>query len=228
MLKKGFHVRLVFAGLSTVFLALSAFKFAQAQEPAEAGIRLEWRTETEPEYHHKYTNCVLVQGGRKLVFQPPAGWVVRLQQEERKVIFYPANSGQWLSLQLVATNALMSKPSAVAIAPASTNAPAITNAPPPDNVSFVKPETLQEWFKASLPTAQITDLRPVSANGLPGVAAALQYTENGRLRTCQTACVDLCTNFLVVAHALPGTNQNSMYVNGVLTSLTLETNSPAR
>lgn len=195
---------------------------------AQADLRLEWRTETEPEYHHKYTNCVLVQGGRKLVFQPPAGWIARLQQEERKVVFYPANSAQWLSLQLVPTNALMAKAEPIVIAPASTNAPPVTNAPPPLNVSSVKPGTLQEWFKTSLPTAQVTELRTVSANGLPGVAAAMQYTDNGRLRTCQTACVDLFTNFLVVAHALPGTNQVSVYLNAVLTSLSLETNSPAR
>ena len=235
-LKKGFFLHLGLLGLITILLALPKVPPARAQESAESDLRIEWRLETEPEYHHKYTNCVLVQGVRKLVFQPPTGWIVRLQAPDKKVICHPLTADEWMSLQLVETNALVSKAVAVAIpvvlnttnAPASTNAVAATNAPAASNVSTVKPESLEQWFKASLPSAQLTQFHPIYANGREGVAAAVSYLDNGRLRTCQIACVDLSTNFVVVTHALRGTNLTSIHLNGVLNSLSLETNAPAR
>jgi len=230
MSKMGKYSRLGLLGLAAILLAPPIGRLAQAQteDPADSGLRLEWRIETEPEYHHKYTNCVLVQGTRKLVFQPPAGWNVRLMAADRKVVCQPVTSGEWLSLQLVSTNALVSKTEAVAIAPATTNIVIATPVPAPSNVSLIKLETLQKWFKTGLPSAEITQSHEVHANGLPGVAAALQYTDGGRLRFCQTACVDLSTNFVVLIHALPDTNQNSLQLNGVLSSLSLETNAPPR
>lgn len=228
MLKTGFFWRAALFGLTAVLLTLSIVRLAQAQETVDTGIRLEWRVGTEPEYHHKYTNCVLVQGLRKLAFQPPAGWIVRLLPADQKVVCQPVSSGQWLSLQLVSTNALVSKIETAPITLATTNAPVVTNAPPPSNLSLIKPQTLEAWFTTSLPMAKIIETSEIHPNGLVGLAVTLQYTGNGGLRFCQAACVDLFTNFVVVTHALPGTNISSMYLNGLLNSLSLETNTPAR
>jgi hypothetical protein len=228
MLKMARFWRATLLGLTMALLMLSMDRLAQAQDPPDTGIRLEWRIETEPEYHHKYTNCVLVQGLRKLVFQPPAGWIVRLLPAGQKVICQPVVSGQWLSLQLVSTNALVPKIETAAITLDATNAPAVTNAPSPSNLSLIKPQALEAWYQTSLPLAKIIETREIHANGLAGMAATLQYTENGELRFCQAACVDLFTNFVVLTHAVLGTNNGSMVLNGVLTSLSLETNAPAR
>jgi hypothetical protein len=214
--------------LAMVTMTLSIVRLAQAQEPADTAIRLEWRVAVEPEYHQKYTNAVLVQGQRKLVFQPPAGWFVRLMAADQKVICQPVASGQWLSLQLIATNVLVSQPETAPLALNATNAPVVTNAPAPSNISLVKPGTLEEWYKTSLPSAIITESHPIRVNGLAALAATLQYADNGRLRFCQAACVDLSTNFVLVTHAMPGSNTGSIHLNGVLNSLSLETNAPAR
>ena len=201
---------------------------AQAQEPADAGIRLERRVAAEPEYHQKYTNIVVIQGGRRLVFQPPAGWFVRLLAADQKVLCQPVGAGQWLSLQIVATNALVTKPEIVPLALNATNSPVATNAPAPSNASLVKPETLEGWYKTTIPSAKITETHAIRVNGLDALAATLQYSDNGALRFYQAACVDLFTNFVLVTHAIPGTNNGSVYLNGVLNSLSLETNAPAR
>ena len=214
--------------LAVVTMTLSIVRLAQAQETADTGIRLEWRVALEPEYHQKYTNAVLVQGQRKLLFQPPAGWFVRLFAADQKVICQPVASGQWLSLQLISTNALVSQPVAAPLALNATNAPVVTNAPAPSNISLVKPETLEGWYKTGLPSAKITETHAIRFSGLAGLAATLQYSDNGQLRFCQAACVDLFTNFVLVTHAMPGTNSGSIYLNGVLNSLSLETNAPAR
>ena len=228
MLKTGFFWRAALIGLPAALLTLSIVRLARAQEPVENAIRLEWRVETEPEYHHKYTNCVLVQGLRKLIFQPPAGWIVRLLPADQKVICQPIAAGQWLSLQLVPTNVLASKKEIAPATSDTTNAPVATNAPAPSNLSLVMPQTLETWYKTSLPTAKIIETREIHANGLAGMVFTLDYTENGRLRFCQAACVDLFTNFVMVTHVLPGTNGRSTCLNGVLTSLSLETNAPPR
>jgi hypothetical protein len=239
MLSKGFVWR---AGLFTIIatgFALFEAPPARAQAPADSPIRLEWRVESESEYHHLYTNGVLVQGMRKLVFQPPAGWVAQLKAEEQKAIFQPVAAGEWITLQLVATNDLVFKNhgggKAAKTGDAPTDAaaaadPAKGNAATGSGVSAINPEVLEGWFKASLFSTNVSmaPLRTVHANGLEGVVTDVRFQDQGRLRVCQVACVDLYTNFVVISHVLPGSNQTSMHLNGMLNSLSLETNVPGR
>jgi hypothetical protein len=232
MSRKGFIWRAgLFTIIATRFVLFDAPQ-ARAQAPADSPIRLEWRVESESEYHHLYTNGVLVQGLRKLVFQPPAGWVVRLNAEEQKVICQPVVSGEWITLQLVAKNdfGLKNNGGAPVDATAAADTAAATNVVTGSGVSAIKPEALEGWFKASLlsTNVSIAPFHAVHANGLEGVATDVRFQDHGRLRVCQVACVDLHTNLVVVSHVLPGSSQSSMYLNGMLNSLLLETNAPGR